>query len=761
MQIFPLRTNLRPRSRPHFWPSTHQAEIEHSLLLRVLVQALVTVGILATDMAAGTSNSAWAVPLSLLGASWSWQRRRRRNWATKGLIAFGMLVILGLFFSRLVGQLNDSRIVLAELLIQLQVLHTFDLPRRKDLGYSTVIAIILIGVAATVSETTPFGGLLFIFLAIALPALILDYRSRLGLPVQTRHPISVAPKRLGLILLVVVGLGLLIFAVTPRLPGYQLRNFPVSSPIDFQGQFNGQQIVNPGYVRENPTGTEGGPGNGDFNGEPTFNTQFYYGFNQEINQNRRGTLIPRVVMRVRSQAKGFWRVLAFDHYTGQGWTITRNQDTQTLKRGSLSYRFSIPHTWPFGPSKEVIQTYSIVAPFPNLIPALNHPQQLYFPTREVAVDPDGSLRSPVPLQEGLTYTVISQVPYRDRTQLSTAPTAYPPMIRERYLQLPDAITTKVRRQTETLLAQSSRPLTAPYEQALYLAQALKQNYTLQPELPPLNPSEDLVDAFLFKSEGGYPDHFSTTLTIMLRSIGLPARLVTGLGPGQFNPFTGMYEVKNTDAYALTEVYFPEFGWFAFDPIPGHELLPPSVEVDQTFSVLRQFWHWLAGWLPSPLTGWLSGTAALLATVFGLFLGLFTRGWSGIILGLMIGTGLVCLLWLMRFSWQRWQQHRWLASLPPMERLYQQMLTWLATRGTHKQSNQTALEYLHQVSKYYPTHQAESVQQITQAYLAWRYGNHSPPLSHLHRQLQLLQRQRQRPRRVMIQNLLKPLFRPFT
>jgi transglutaminase-like putative cysteine protease len=116
----------------------------------------------------------------------------------------------------------------------------------------------------------------------------------------------------------------------------------------------------------------------------------------------------------------------------------------------------------------------------------------------------------------------------------------------------------------------------------------------------------LVETFLYTSEGGYQDHFSTVLTVMLRSIGIPARLVTGFGPGEFNPFTGFYIIRNTDAFALTEVYFPQYGWFAFDPIPGHEVLPPSIRESETFSTVRQFWNWLAGWLPSPVTGVIEG-----------------------------------------------------------------------------------------------------------------------------------------------------------
>src|SRR6478672_10257827 len=225
--------------------------IEDSLLLRILVQLLVIVGIVATDVAAEEALNLWAVPVSIVGATWSWYRRRDRNVAAKFCIAIGMLVALFAFFSRLVGELNDTRLVLAQLLIQLQVLHSFDLPRRKDLGYSMVIGLILLGVAGTLSQTLAFGPFLLVFVAIALPVLVLDYRSRLGLVFQgwKFRGADLAPKRLGIVLLVVVSLGLIIFAFLPRLPGYQLRTFPVSAPVDFQGQFDTSRILNPGYVR--------------------------------------------------------------------------------------------------------------------------------------------------------------------------------------------------------------------------------------------------------------------------------------------------------------------------------------------------------------------------------------------------------------------------------------------------------------------------------------------------------------------------------
>ncbi len=140
-----------------------------------------------------------------------------------------------------------QRLALAELLIQLQVFHSFDMPRRKDLGYSIVIGLILLGVAATLKANfsiCPSAAILFSdchaqalrCFAIALPTLVLEYRSRLGL-----HPLKAFSgsaweqdknKQLPsnffsfyfFLFTLIVGLGLGIFAVLPRFPKISGRN---------------------------------------------------------------------------------------------------------------------------------------------------------------------------------------------------------------------------------------------------------------------------------------------------------------------------------------------------------------------------------------------------------------------------------------------------------------------------------------------------------------------------------------------------------
>jgi transglutaminase-like putative cysteine protease len=749
---------MRPQTAP-----------EDSLLLRVLVQSMVVVGIIATDVAAETQLSLWAIPVSIIGATWSWYHRHDRNIGAKFGLALAMLGALGYFVAHLVGSMNDTRLVLAELLVQMQAIHTFDLPRRKDLGYSMTIGLILIGVAGTLSQTLAFAPLLCLFLTIAMPVLWLDYRSRLNLaPLKIISPaqigkIGIPWRQLGQLLGLVIAIGLIVFALMPRFPGYQ-GSLPVSAPIQYQQQkFDPKRMISPGYQRQGKAGTkdlqiDGTGGDGQSDGK--LDENFYYGFNSQIDQKLRGVMKPKLVMRVRSQAPGFWRALAFDRYTGQGWEISRNAQTTKVRRPAWDYKFTLAYPATKLRTKQVIQSYTALTELPNIIPGLASINELYFPTPEVAIDREQTLRSPVGLQQGLTYTVVSQVPFRDRQLLDRASTNYSQKISTYYLQIPDKISAKLQKYTQDLVdrapqqqvGKDSQPLTSNYAKALYLAQYLKQHYHL-----PQNPmtldrvpaGEDLASWFLFRCEGkstsceagGYGDHFATTYTMMLRSIGIPTRLVVGFDPGNFNPFTGFYEVSNTDAHALTEVYFPEYGWFAFDPIPGHPLTPPGVDEDQTFSTLQQLWNWVASWLPSPVTAWLayawSLTLGWLVVGMSLFFGLFNQGWVGIFSAIAIAISVAFCGW---WGWQqlhKWRHRQWLKKLLPVERIYQQML---ANLTIPKHPAQTPLEYAQLIRDTRSSSLSTVVTEISQSYTAWRYGQEAQQVDRLQELLTTLKKE---------------------
>jgi hypothetical protein len=84
-----------------------------------------------------------------------------------------------------------------------------------------------------------------------------------------------------------------------------------------------------------------------------------------------------------------------------------------------------------------------------------------------------------------------------------------------------------------------------------------------------------VDAFLFGSRIGYCEQISTATTVMLRSLGIPAREAVGYVPGSYNPITDLYNVAANDAHAWVQVWFPGYGWQNFDPTATVPLTNPS------------------------------------------------------------------------------------------------------------------------------------------------------------------------------------------
>jgi transglutaminase-like putative cysteine protease len=90
-------------------------------------------------------------------------------------------------------------------------------------------------------------------------------------------------------------------------------------------------------------------------------------------------------------------------------------------------------------------------------------------------------------------------------------------------------------------------------------------------------------SFLTKTRAGFCVQYAWAMTVLARLLGIPARFVTGYTAGTRLP-NGSYAVKNTDAHAWTEVYFPTFGWIRFEPTPGGvggTAAPPSYMTSST------------------------------------------------------------------------------------------------------------------------------------------------------------------------------------
>jgi transglutaminase-like putative cysteine protease len=152
---------------------------------------------------------------------------------------------------------------------------------------------------------------------------------------------------------------------------------------------------------------------------------------------------------------------------------------------------------------------------------------------------------------------------RGNTRSSNLNLQYPDWVKERYLQLPDNVSQRVR----NLALDLTKDKTNLYDKAKAIETYLRGlKYNLNTGFIPNG--RELTDYLLFDSKEGYCVHFATAYNVMMRSIGVPTRLVTGFVGGEKDS-TGSYTIRGTAAHAWPQVYFPGAGWINFEPTPAY------------------------------------------------------------------------------------------------------------------------------------------------------------------------------------------------
>ena len=170
------------------------------------------------------------------------------------------------------------------------------------------------------------------------------------------------------------------------------------------------------------------------------------------------------------------------------------------------------------------------------------------------------------VKPGHAYELTSSVSLATPAQLSQAGEDYPTWALVKYTQLPESLPQRVRDLASRLTA--SAP--TPYDKVKAVERHLRSlSYTLTVEPPPFN--ADGVDHFLFTLGEGYSEYFSSAMTVMLRSQGIPARMVTGYTTGTKVSGEDIYIVTDSHSHGWVEVFFPKYGWMPFEPTPGESL----------------------------------------------------------------------------------------------------------------------------------------------------------------------------------------------
>ncbi|GAB4539478.1 MAG: transglutaminaseTgpA domain-containing protein [Anaerolineae bacterium] len=311
------------------------------------------------------------------------------------------------------------------------------------------------------------------------------------------------------------------------------------------------------------------------NYRPTTGVDFY-GRELSLGGPRELAEVPILEVKAPPNAR-YWRAVVFDQFKGRSW---ENTDNTLIPFGGDESSLPLLN---YQARQVVTSTVTVVGPSLSMLPMAAQPRWVDQPTRanvsyvsvpldqtrdfadEVRtvqrVDTVSFARSPVPLDAGDSYVVTSLLSQAPATWLQRAGTGYPAWVADRYLQLPEGIPDRVKQLAEQITA----PYDTPYDKASAIERFLRSEiaYNEKIEAPP--PDRDPVDYILFDLKQGYCDYYATSMAVMLRSVGIPSRVVSGYAQGHYDPERDVYVVLLQDAHTWVEVFFPNYGWVEFEP----------------------------------------------------------------------------------------------------------------------------------------------------------------------------------------------------
>jgi transglutaminase-like putative cysteine protease len=269
----------------------------------------------------------------------------------------------------------------------------------------------------------------------------------------------------------------------------------------------------------------------------------------------------------------YWRARTYDLYNGV-WSSTINSQKNFSSSGiALTYpkwldRVEVDFTI----NSRVTLLNTIYTPSQPL--AVNHSG-----TADLVTLPDGTqdvsvLYAAPPLKAGESYQVRSWISDPTATQLRASGTSYPDWVTQRYLQLPSNLPADFGQ----LARRVTLGLDNPYDKVDAVTNYLRRTITYKESIPNPPPGRDALEWFLFDLKQGYCNYYASAEVVLLRSLGIPARMAVGFAQGEttstgdtisvagsqterVNSFTVRYK----DSHAWPEVYFNNIGWVEFEP----------------------------------------------------------------------------------------------------------------------------------------------------------------------------------------------------
>ena len=295
----------------------------------------------------------------------------------------------------------------------------------------------------------------------------------------------------------------------------------------------------------------------------------------------------------------YWRAYTYDQYTGSGWKSSQTVE-QVFQPGETLEVYPAEDYLPLTQEIRISNKLRGALYAAGRVETVDRDYQVSW--RTTSQDPDQvEDREELVLEDifaiamdNIVYQVRSAVPAVREERLRESPLDYPEWIEDRYLQLPETVPDRVLELAADVVA--SQP--TAYDQAKAIETFLRTYpYTL--DIPDPVSDRDVADYFLFDLQKGYCDYYATSMVVLARAAGLPARVVVGFVEGRYDEDDDRYLVTEADAHTWPEVYFNGIGWIPFEPTAGRsaidedsEPLPVPPELDkppQTFPEPSRDW----------------------------------------------------------------------------------------------------------------------------------------------------------------------------
>jgi transglutaminase-like putative cysteine protease len=289
-----------------------------------------------------------------------------------------------------------------------------------------------------------------------------------------------------------------------------------------------------------------------------------------------------------SGSRYYWRSRTFSQYEGGRWTPTARVRLTVPESG---YTITDVPVLP-GTRETVQQRVTMVLGASRLVYTAPQPAVIDLP---VSIDMsyvgqnqrqmDVSVIRPLEvLRTGDVYSATSSIVVADAPSLRAAGNVYPQWVLAEYLQVGASVTQRTRDLAFQIVTEAGAA--TPYDQAKAIERWLRANIIYDETIAGPPAGSDPVDWVLFDERRGYCNYYASAIVVMLRSVGVPARLAAGFSQGEWDAASQGYLVRERDAHTWVEVYLPDHGWVEFEPTSAQapleraDVLPESAGADQ-------------------------------------------------------------------------------------------------------------------------------------------------------------------------------------